>query len=609
MGELNSTAVEKTLERFAQRLPGWARARSKRRLAAVAAVVVLIVVVAVSCAGGSGGRADVPVLADGADAGITDVRSPSDRAGGTLRVVAPEITSLDPQRSYQPGVWNLMRLYTRTLVTYRSTPGRTGELVADLATDTGSVSEDGRTWTFTLKSGVRFEDGTPITSRDIKYGIERTFASDVVVGGPTHVVDLLDDPANPYAGPYQDETDGRLGLSSIATPDDATIAFTLRRPAPEFPYVLALPSSSPVPIAADANPAQYGRDPVSSGPYMVTSVDRYAGVVLDRNPQWDPATDEVRTALPDRIVVRTNLSGLERDQALLAGSADVDISGAGVQTATIARLTDQEGDDDVLAGRLDDLTTGTMRLLAMPTNVAPMDNAACRLAVTRVVDRAAVQAALGGAVNAVRTSQLWPRGLRGAPEETDPGPDLRAARSALEECGKPDGFQTVMAVPDVPSSRDVADVLAAQLAEVGIVAEIRPFPLDTFYATDVGRPANVAAGGYGLVLATWTADALTPAAFLAPLVDGRSIRTTVGNANQALLNGSQINALVDQARLAGDTAEADGIWRQVAAAAADTYVYVPLTETRVQLVAGQRLRNGLVMRPYSSYDLATAGVR
>jgi peptide/nickel transport system substrate-binding protein len=152
-------------------------------------------------------------------------------------------------------------------------------------------------------------------------------------------------------------------------------------------------------------------------------------------------------------------------------------------------------------------------------------------------------------------------------------------------------------------------VLAAQLAEVGIVAEIRPFALDTFYATDVGRPANVAAGGYGLVLATWTADAPTPAAFLAPLVDGRSIRTTVGNANHALLNDADINALVDQARAAGDTAEADGIWRQVAAAADDIHGYVPLTETRVQLVAGQRLRNGLVMQPYSSYDLATAGVR
>ena len=180
---------------------------------------------------------------------------------------------------------------------------------------------------------------------------------------------------------------------------------------------------------------------------MITSVDKYAGIVLDRNPQWDPATDEVRTALPDQVVVRTGLSGLERDQALLAGSADIDISGTGVQTATIARLTDEEGEDDVLHGRLDDLTTGTVRLLAMPTAVAPMDNPACRLAVGRVVDRWAVQAALGGAVNAVRTSQLWPRDLHGAPEESDPaaGPrprprragGVRAARRVQHDDGRP----------------------------------------------------------------------------------------------------------------------------------------------------------------------------
>ena len=86
-------------------------------------------------------------------------------------MVAPVVDSLDPQRSYDPGVWNLMRLYTRTLVTYSSEPGRTDELVPDLATDLGTPSEDGLSRTFTLREGVRFENGRAITSRDVKYGI------------------------------------------------------------------------------------------------------------------------------------------------------------------------------------------------------------------------------------------------------------------------------------------------------------------------------------------------------------------------------------------------------------------------------------------------------
>ena len=320
-----------------ERVPSWARGRSGHRLLGGLVVVVLVVVLAVSCSGGASGTVDVPVQGGGPDAGVTGVRAPSSAAGGTLRVVSGPIDSLDPQRSYSPGVWNLMRLYVRTLVTYDPTPGRTGELVPDLATDLGTTPDGGLTWTFTLKDGVAFEGGRPITSRDVKYGIERSFASDVVVGGPTYVVDLLDDPGNQYAGPYQDETPGKLGLPSIETPDDKTVVFRLRSAQPDFPYVLALPSSSPVPIEADTG-ADYGARPVSSGPHLIASVDPRIGIRLDRNPSWDPDTDDVRTALPDSVVVRTGLTGMERDQAILAGSADVDLTGSGVQPATTARL-------------------------------------------------------------------------------------------------------------------------------------------------------------------------------------------------------------------------------------------------------------------------------
>ncbi|MGY1805287.1 ABC transporter substrate-binding protein [Blastococcus sp. SYSU D00922] len=593
--------MENTLERLTGRLPAWARNRSPRRIAAAAAVVLLIVVIAVSCGGGSGGRADVPVVEGEPDAGVTGVRAPSTATGETLRVVSAEIDSLDPQRSYLPGVWNLMRLYTRTLVTYSSEPGHTDELVPDLATDLGTASEDGLSWTFTLREGVMFETGRPITSRDIKYGIERSFASDVIVGGPTYVVDLFDVPGNEYAGPYQDESADKLGLPTIETPDDRTIVFRLRAPQPDLPFVMALPSSGPVPIEADTG-AGYGADPVSSGPYAITSVDPATGILLERNPQWNPDTDDVRTALPDRVVVRTGVNGVERDQALLAGSADVDITGTGVQPATTSRLAADE--DHPVRDRVDDTTTGAMRLLAMPTDVAPMDNPDCRAAVAAAVDREAIQEQLGGPVNAVRRSVLWPRALDGGPEDADPRRDPGAARAALEACGQPDGFSTVLAVADTPTSVDVADLIAGQLGEVGIDVTVQPLGATSFYATDVGSPDNVAANGFGLVLATWTADFPTPASFLAPLVDSRSTRA-VGNTNYARLADPDVDALVDAARLAGDPAA----WREVVGAVDGTSAYVPLAETRVQLLAGQRLRNGVVMQPYSGYDLATAGVK
>jgi peptide/nickel transport system substrate-binding protein len=572
--------------------------RGTRRCAAVLAGLLLVA----GCASGNSGAAGVPTEAGEPDAGVTGVRAPSTDTGGTLRLVSGPVDSLDPQRSYVPGVWNLMRLYARTLVTYSAEPGRTDELVPDLATDLGSTPDGGRTWTFTLREGVRFETGAPITSRDVKYGIERSFASDVVVGGPTYVVALLDDPADQYAGPYQDETEGRLGLASVATPDDRTIVFTLTTATPDFPFVMALPSSSPVPADRDTG-ADYGSDPVSSGPYAITSVDPEAGILLERNPEWDPATDDVRTALPDRVMLHPGLSGLARDQALLAGSADADLSGTGVQPATTSR-TGEAG----IAGRIDDVTTGTVRLLALPTTVAPMDNADCRAAVAAAVDRSAVQEALGGAGKAVRTSQLWPRALAGGPEDPDVQPDLAAARASLTACGRPDGFSTVLAVADTPNFAKMARAVADDLAEVGIEAEVRPLDPTTYFASDVGKPDNVTAQGYGIVLTTWTADFPTAASFLVPLVDGRSIRG-VGNTNYARLADPAVDAAVDTARAAPDPAAAAEAWRQVLTAAGTTSAYVPLVENRVQLLAGQRLRNGVVMQPYGGYDVATAGVR
>ena len=576
--------------------------RPARRAARPAVALFLLVALLVTgCGGGNSGAAGVPTQAGEAGGGVTGVRAPSDTPGGTLRLVAGSVDSLDPQRSYDPGVWNLMRLYARTLVTYSSEPGRTDELVPDLATDLGTTRDGGRTWTFTLKEGVRFETGRPITSRDVKYGIERSFASDVIVGGPTYVLDLLDNRDDPYAGPYQDPTPDRLGLPSVATPDDRTIVFTLTTPTPDFPFVMALPSSSPVPAENDTA-GGYGADPISSGPYLVTTVDAQTGIVLERNPQWDPATDQVRTALPDRVVVRSGLSGVARDQALLAGSADADLSGTGVAPATTSRL-----EDEVLAGRIDEVTTGALRLLAMPTNVAPMDKVDCRAAVAAAVDRTSVQEALEGAGTVVPTPLLLPQALAGEPAEAGPERDVEGARAALAACGLPDGFSTVLAVPDAPASVLVAEAVAADLADVGIQVEVRRLDPATYYSTDVGKPAEVAAAGYGIVLATWTADFPTAASFLVPLVDGRSIRD-VGNTNYARLDDPAVNGLVDSARAATDPAVAADAWRQVTGAVQQTSAYVPLVESRVQLLAGQALRNGVVMQPYGGYDVATAGV-
>jgi peptide/nickel transport system substrate-binding protein len=142
---------------------------------------------------------------------------------------------------------------------------------------------------------------------------------------------------------------------------------------------------------------------------------------------------------------------------------------------------------------------------------------------------------------------------------------------------------------------------------VGIQVEVKPIDAEKFYRDEISRPAHVRNAGYGLILAGWTADFPTPASFLAPLVDSRSVQDKA-NTNYAELAWKQVDETIDAARKAADAAAAQEVWRKVAELARGTAAYVPLVETRVQLVSGQRLRNGVVMQPYGSYDLATAGV-
>jgi peptide/nickel transport system substrate-binding protein len=569
-------------------------------------VVGLLLLVACS-AGDPPIEAAVGTAEASQDAAVAGRRAPSTVDGGTLRAVAPAVDSLDPARSYLPWVWNLMRLYTRTLVTYESAADAAGtELAPDLATGLGVPSDNNQTWTYTLRPGTAFENGRPITAADVKYGIERSFASDLIVGGPLYVVSLLDDPEQPYPGPYFVPTanDPPPGLASIETPDPSTIVFRLNRPYAAFDQVMALPSSSPVPVESDTR-ADYGQAPMSSGPYRVASVDPVTGIVLERNPAWDPGTDAVRTARPDRVEVRTGLSSVERDQRVLGGSADLDLGG-GVAPESLERVLA----DALVAPRTDQIATGALQLLAMPSSVAPFNNPPCRLAVAAAVDVSAIREALGGAAVAQPTRGLWPSTLTGGmPDAGAPTPvDVTEVRRQLAACGVPDGFSTTIAAPNQARSLAVADVVRANLAAVGIEATVEGLDPATYYASDIGSPATVTANGYGILLTRWSADFPDPASFLGPLVDGREI-TAAGNTNVAELNDPAINGLVDSAYAAVDDAAALTAWETIAQTVTNSGSYVPVVEERTVLLAGERLRNAVVHWAYGGYDLATVAVR
>ncbi|MBM9505652.1 ABC transporter substrate-binding protein [Actinacidiphila acididurans] len=546
----------------------------------------------------------------GYDGGLSGVIRPSTKRGGTLRLAAVKnggTDLLDPAATYDQPSWNVQRLYLRKLVDYAPAPGDKGRtLVPDLATDTGKVSADGLTWTFHLKSGVSFDTGAPITSKDVKYGIERTFDRGVFGGGPTYFVDLLDQQQN-YPGPYKDSDPDKMGLRSVDTPDDSTIVFHLAKPFADFRYVLALSMGAPIPASADTGGGKdFEKHPVGSGPYKVGSYVPGTSLTLVRNPYWKQSTDTVHSALPDTIRLTYYDTQQEVEQAVLGGTADLDLN-AGI-------LSDQGEtkilNDPSLKANADLVFTGSTRFISLQTSVRPFDTYQCRRAIQYAVDRSSIRALLGGQYDGgdVATTMLPPTADGYDPNATPYGttqglPYPDQAKQQLTECGHPNGFNVTLAGPQgAPRIDDVMQSIKTSLAAVGITVTIQTEQTSDFYATLLS-PAKLRAKNWGMVLTGWAADWPTGGGFLRSLIEPGSPN------NYAGLDDSDINKLVDTADTQSDPTEAAGTWRTIDAKEMGESTMVPLIYVRHLLYRGPHLTNVYEQQVLGGVDLTALGVQ
>ena len=544
------------------------------------------------------------------NAAATTVVNPSDKKGGTLNLWTPQdADSFDPAISYYAWTIDFNRLYTRTLMTYTPKPGADGLILApDLAQAAPTISADGKTYTFKLKSGLKFDDGTPITSKDIKYGIERIFAQDVVPGGPLYLMNDLDQ-GQKYPGPYKDKDPNKLGLKSVETPDDSTIIFHIPAPNANFPYELALPGGGPVPQKRDTG-AKYALAPASSGPYKFDSIQPGKGVTMSRNTYWDPATDPNRKALPDKITLTVTTNADDMDARLIAGTADLDASQSGVQTQARTQILR----DDKLKATAYNPNNGFIRYAVLSPKVAPLDNIDCRKAVILASDPTTLQTARGGPIAGgdIATNMLPPN-ILGSDPKFDPygraqgKPQVDAAKAALAACGKPTGFDTKIAVRNnKPAEIATATALQAALKVVGINATIDQYD-GSQVATVVGSPNNVHKKGYGIMISGWGADFPTGYGYLAPLADGSFIPAN-GNYNLAEINDPAINALFTKGLSETDAKAAAADYQQANIKVMAGDYFLPFVFDKALNYYNPRLTNVYFHQGLAMVDFASLGV-
>jgi peptide/nickel transport system substrate-binding protein len=578
---------------------------------AAAAAVTAVALTLASCGGSSGsgtsnsgGSAATPQF----NAGVSSIVNPSDAKGGIIKMAHSDVwDSLDPANTYYAYSFNFVRLYGRALTMFKPAAGaESATLVPDLATSLGKPSDGAKTWTYTLRQGVKFEEGTPITSKDVKYAVERSLDKVTFPNGPTYFNDAMD--LGGYTSPYnKDKSADKLGLKAIETPDDQTIVFHLKKPFSGFDYYTQLPATIPVPQAKDTG-TKYQEHVISSGPYMFDTNKIGQSFTLKRNPNWDPATDPNRKALPDGFEVSLKVNADDIDNRLLAGDLDLAVEGTGVQAAAQSKILA----DPKLKANSDSAPQARTWWTAINSDVAPFDNIACRKAVEYAADKVAYQTAFGGPIaGGDIASNIMPPIIPGQEKfDTYPTPnnsgDPAKAKEQLQACGKPNGFSTSISYrPERPKEKAAAESLQQSLGKVGIKLTLKPYPGGDYFALYAGNPAFAKKNNLGLMQMGWGADWPDGFGFMSQIVDSRVIRAA-GNTNLGVKDPA-VDALIDKALANTDVTSREKDWVDVDKKTMDDAYILPGVWAHALLYRPPSLTNVGVSNGVQMYDYTLLG--
>ncbi len=550
---------------------------------------------AASTASSSGGPG---ATTGGADATTGASPAALPHRGGELTVlVAGKVPTWDPQLMYvDADSFFAQRTVVRTLTTY-GTGASQRELVGDLATSTGTTADRGRTWSFTLRDNVRWQDGTDVTCADVRRGIAHTFDPAGHTSGTNYASFLLDLPTavtaggmdRPvYAGPS--DTAHQAAFDAAVACSGPTITFRLRTPELDFPRIVALPEFAPRQAAAGAVPAPAALM-ASTGPYRLASPWQPGrGGTLVRNEQWDPASDPVRRAYPDVIHVVTGLDEGTVVQRLL-NQVDGDASAVSWVRAS-STLLNQTAATPELAARTTTPFTGDVTYLALNQRSPVMANP------------------IWSVLSPVIT------GHDSRPQTTDPGVgdpaspeagDPTAAQQVLTHAGVTTPVPIRVVYPQTGLADKAYAALRAGWERAGFRVTLRPVAPEDYYAT-IESPAAVTE--YDVFRGLWRPDLPVAGAVLPVLFDGRiNIDSSGPGQDVGYFADAEVAAALDAAAATPDPEARASAW-----ARADDLIrakggYVALSATRATYVHGvdvthyeDHLIGGIV-------DLATVSVR
>jgi peptide/nickel transport system substrate-binding protein len=478
--------------------------KGRRRLLSVVALGSILAIVGTACSNKSSGGG-------GTSGGAV-------KKGGVYRTAIEDFGftgAFDPTGEYLGTAFGLYsQLLLRNLVTYKHILGGPGDvIVPDLATDTGTVSSDGLTYTFTLKDGVKF--GPPldraITSADVAYAFQRINTKSLVAQYGFYYTGVIE-------GLTGDAKTPDTPISGIETPDAKTIIFHLTAPTGDFLYRLAMPAAAPMPkevAGCFTKAGDYGRNVVSSGPYMILGSDQVDATSCDtiqpiagfdptkflkivRNPDYAASTDstDVRSNYLDGVDIEIDTNTDDIFNKIQSGALDGSLASTPPATVESQYLTDPAL-KPLMHSDPGDRTWYIFMNLLTP----PFDDIHVRKAVNYIIDKAALQKVWGGPIHGSIASHIIPPTvLPGFPADYNPyasagnAGDLAKAQAEMKLSTKydpqGDGMCDVDACKNVlfinrnsPPHVDMTPIITADLAKIGITLKARELDSSTAYTT------------------------------------------------------------------------------------------------------------------------------
>ncbi|MBZ9639262.1 ABC transporter substrate-binding protein [Streptomyces sp. PSKA30] len=485
---------------------------------------------------------------------------PGAKSGGTISVYQEAgLSHLDPGQIYVSDAGQISNLIFRGLTNFSEDGKGNVSVVGDLATDSGKSSDGGKTWTFTLKDGVKDENGNEITSDDIRHTFERQF-SEFIIDGPPYLRSWLagdkykDDPKKLLPdGGYGNK---HLPDSVLETPDDKTVVFHFDKPRPDLPQTLAMPGYSIVPEETDTK-EKYDKAPVSLGPYKIAEYKVGKALKLVKNDQWDPKTDSVRHQYVDSWDVQFGITESTQTKRLISDQGDAKNAIQFTGSVESTQIQDVINDASVNKRTIKGYQPYVMQLTF---NLDRVKNKAVRDAVTYAVNSKSLIAGEGGAYGGDVAPNLFAPTLPGYEADYDPYGRLKTPQGNIEKAKElladvpAAEKKLVFAYGNTEQGQKRKVAIEDALSKVGIDVVSKEVDGASYYE-QIGKVDNP----YDIYITGWGQDWPSPATVVTPVYDGSLVGD--GQSNYSHINDTKVQQLIEKA-LTQEPTEAAKTWQE-----------------------------------------------